>query len=130
MALATETPKPVPEDDGVPTDKITRLQRFRAYLSEIEEAYGALLEAEDNFRWGGVRFHQTAPAACGSPLVLPGAMRALWRHYNKPMPQSNQGAFDGHCKAYDFLEQARRQLYRSDVSRLNRKGVRVEALLE
>ena len=50
MALATETPNPVPENEGVPTDKITGPQRFRAYLSEIEEAYDALLEAEDNFR--------------------------------------------------------------------------------
>ena len=74
MALATETPKLVPEDDGVPTDKITGLQRFRTYLSEIEEAYDALLKAEDNFRWEGVRFYQTTSAARGSPLVLPGVM--------------------------------------------------------
>ena len=46
------------------------------------------------------------------------------------MPQSDQGTFDGYCKAHDLLEQARRQLYCSDVSRLNRKDVRVEALLE
>ena len=130
MALATETPKLVPEDDGVPTDKITGFQRFRAYLSEIEEAYDALLKAEDNFRWEGVRFYQTTSAARGSPLVLPGVMPAMWRHYNTSMPQLNQGAFDGYCEAYDLLEQARRQLYRSDVSRLNRKYVRVEALLE
>ena len=74
MALATETPKPVPEDEGVSTDKITRPQRFRVYLSEIEEAYDALLKAEDNFRWEGIRFYQTTPAARGSPLVLPGVM--------------------------------------------------------
>jgi hypothetical protein len=46
------------------------------------------------------------------------------------MPQSNQGTFDVYCKAHDLLEQAWRQLYCSDVSRLNRKNVRVEALLE
>ena len=130
MALATETPKPVTEDDGVPTDKITGPQRFRVCLSEIEEAYDALLEAEDNFRWEGVRFHQTTTATRRSPLVLPGVMRALWRHCNTLMSQSNQGAFDGYCKAYDLLGRARRRLYRSDESRLNRKDVRVKALLE
>jgi len=46
------------------------------------------------------------------------------------MPQLNQGTFDSYCKAHDLLEQARRHLYRFDVSRLNRKDVRVEALLE
>ena len=74
MALATETSKPVPEDEGVLTDKITGPQQFWAYPSEIEEACDALLEAEDNFRWEGIRFYQTTPAARGSPLVLPGVM--------------------------------------------------------
>jgi len=74
--------------------------------------------------------HQTTLAARRSPLVLPGVMRALWRHYNMAMPQSNQGTFDGYCKAHDLLEQARRQLYCSEVSRLHRNDVHVEALLE
>ena len=46
------------------------------------------------------------------------------------MPQSNQGIFDVYCKAHDLLEQAWRQLYCPDVSRLNRRDVGVEALPE
>jgi hypothetical protein len=46
------------------------------------------------------------------------------------MAQPIQETFGSYRKAHGFLEQAKRQLYRSDISRLNRKDVRVEELLE
>ena len=49
----TVASKLVPVDEGVLIDKITWPQQFWACLSEIEEAYDALLEAEDSFRWEG-----------------------------------------------------------------------------